>query len=298
VGYDNGNGWAWYNLGWDLDGSNGWSQTWDTTGVPDQTGVAFYVYAWDRAGNGAGSAVWDVTLDRTPPTTSIRPLDATQDSTAFIVWLDVSDNAAGIDYLDLQKRQDSGAWEDWQLGLGSQYVGVWFVGDMGHRYSFRMRGVDRAGNVEAYPGNAETETFINYCSGDSYEADNDPAQAMVISPGQSQSHNFCSVNDEDWVKFQVQSGKLYVLETDALGFTNDTVLTLYDSDGTTVLAESDDIDYPQNLASRVEWKAQQDDWLYARVRHFNGRIAGNAVTYTLRLEEGYEVYLPFISRNR
>ncbi len=298
VGYDSGSGWAWYNLGWDLDGSDGWSRPWDATGVPDQRGVAFYAYAWDRAGNGAGAAVWDVTLDRTPPTTAIRPLAATQDSTAFVVRWDASDNAAGIDHFDLQRRQDGGAWQDWHLGVGSQYIGAWFVGEMGHRYGFRMRGVDRAGNVESYPAGAETETYINVCSGDAYEADNEAGQARPMAPGQSQAHNFCGVNDADWVKFQARAGKRYVLETGNLGFTTDTVLTLYDSDGTTVLAENDDIAYPDNLASRVAWIAQKDGWLYARVRHWDGRIAGNAVTYTLRLEEGYRVYLPIILRAR
>lgn len=296
VGYDNGSGWAWYNLGWDLNGSNGWSKEWDASGVPDQRGVAFFAYAWDRAGNYAGAAVWDVTLDRTPPTTAIRPLAATQDSTAFIVWWDGSDNAAGIDHFDLQERQDGGAWKDWHLGVGSQYVGAWFIGEMGHRYDFRMRGVDRAGNAEPYPGGAEAGTYIHICSGDTYEADNEAGQARSIAPGQSQAHNFCGVSDEDWVKFRARAGQRYVLETGNLGFTTDTVLTLYDADGTTVLAENDDIAYPGNLASRVEWIAPQDRWLYARVRQWDGRVAGNAVTYTLRLEEGYRIYLPLTLR--
>ena len=195
-----------------------------------------------------------------------------------------------------QKRQDGGAWEDWHQGVGSQYVGAWFIGEMGHRYGFRMRGVDRAGNVEAYPGSAEAETYINYCSGDAYESDNGPAQASEIAPGQSQAHNFCGVDDQDWVKFWAWAGKRYVVQTGNLGWTGDTVLTLYDADGTTVLAENDDIAYPDNLASRVEWIAGRDGWLYARVRHYNGRIAGNAVTYTLWLEEGYRAYLPLVLR--
>jgi hypothetical protein len=296
VGYNSGSGWAWQNLGWDLDGSDGWSRVWNAAGVADQAGVAFYAYAWDRAGNGAGTAVWDVTLDRTPPTTAIRPLVATQDSTAFIVWWEGSDNVSGVDHYDLQKRQDGGAWEDWHQGVGSQYVGAWFIGEMGHRYGFRMRGVDRAGNVEAYPGSAGAETYINYCSGDACESDNGPAQASEIAPGQSQAHNFCGVDDQDWVKFWARAGKRYVVQTGNLGWTGDTVLTLYDADGTTVLAENDDIAYPDNLASRVEWIAERDGWLYARVRHYNGRIAGNAVTYTLWLEEGYRAYLPLVLR--
>lgn len=97
---------------------------------------------------------------------------------------------------------------------------------MGHRFDFRMRGVDRAGNTESYPGSAEAETYINFCSGDAYE-------------------------DEDWVKFLAQAGHRYVLQTDNLGFSADTVLTLYASGGATVLAENDDISYPKNPASRV-----------------------------------------------
>jgi hypothetical protein len=104
------------------------------------------------------------------------------------------------------------------------------------------------------------------------------------------------VDDQDWVKFWARAGKRYVVQTGNLGWTGDTVLTLYDADGTTVLAENDDIAYPDNLASRVEWIAGRDGWLYARVRHYNGRIAGNAVTYTLWLEEGYRAYLPLVLR--
>jgi hypothetical protein len=155
-----------------------------------------------------------------------------------------------------QKRQDDGAWEDWHQGVGSQYVGAWFIGEMGHRYGFRMRGVDRAGNVEAYPGSAEAETYINYCSGDACESDK---RARSGPPdcrrSESQAHNFCGVDDQDWVKFWAWAGKRYVVQTGNLGWTGDTVLTLYDADGTTVLAENDDIAYPDNLASRVEWIA-------------------------------------------
>lgn len=122
---------------------------------------------------------------------------------------------------------------------------------MGHRFDFRMRGVDRAGNTESYPGSAEAETYINFCSGDAYEADKGPAQATPIAPGKSHPHNLCGVNDEDWVKFLAQAGHRYVLQTDNLGFSADTVLTLYASGGATVLAENDDISYPKNLASRV-----------------------------------------------
>lgn len=295
VGYNNGSDWAWYNLGWDVDGSDGWGKVWDASGVPDQKGVAFYAYAWDRAGNAAGAASWNITLDRTPPDTSLRSLPASQDSTAILVRWDVSEDVAGVDHYDIQVQQDGGAWQDWYLGVANLYTGTRFIGEMGHRYGFRMRGVDRAENVESYPAIAESETYINVCSGDAYEPDNQAGQAAQIEPGQSQSHNFCGTKDEDWIKFQVQSGRCYVVETGALGLTSDTILSLYDTDGSTVLTENDDI-ASNNLASRVVWNAQHDGWLFARVRHYNSQIAGNAVTYTLRMEERYQIFLPVALR--
>lgn len=297
VGYDNGSGWSWYNLGWDLDGSDGWNRTWDAAGVPDQAGVAFYAYAWDRAGNGAGTAVWDVTLDRTPPTTAIRPLAATQDSTAFVVWWDATDSVAGVDRVEVQERSDDGEWRPWLSGPG-YWNRARYIGELGHQYSFQVRAMDRAGNTGAWSSPATT--FINPCSGDSYEPDNGAGQARQMVLGSAQQHSICGNGDEDWVEFWAERGQRYVIWTGELAvgpdfsFNVDTVLTLYASDGTTVLAENDDIS--DSIASRIEWIAQQDGWLYARVRHYDSRIAGNAVTYVLRLEQGYRVYLPLTVR--
>jgi len=296
VGYDDGNGWAWQNLGWDLDGSDGWNKVWDAAGVPDQAGVALYAYAWDPAGNGAGAAAWELTLDRTPPTTALHPLSPFQESTAFLLTWDAWDHAAGIGHVDLQVRRDDGPWEDLAPGLDGGLQGIWLIGEMGHRYSFRMRGTDRAGNQEPYPESAEVETYITPCSPDAYEEDGSPWQATMLDPTQEQFHNLCGVGDEDWLRFWATQGRRYVVETDELGPTADTVLTLYDADGATVLAENDDIAYPENLASRIEWTAPWDGWVYVRVRHWNESIAGDAVTYVVRLQEGYRLHLPMLLR--
>lgn len=291
VGYDDGSGWAWHNLGWDSDGSDGWSQTWSVAGVPDQAGIAFYAYAWDRAGNGAGTAVWDVILDRTPPATALHPLAPFQDSTAFLVTWDAEDNLAGVDRIELQYRLDDGDWEELPTEAGGELRGIWLNGEMGRRYGFRIRGVDRSGNVEPYPTSVETETYINPCSPDEYEEDSLPEQAAWIDFEQAQFHTFCGVGDEDWIYFWATQGRLYVIETGDLGPTTDTVLTLYDADATTVLAENDDIAFPDNLASQVKWTAQADGLLYAKVRHWSSQVAGNAVTYTVRvIDQGPEVY--------
>ncbi|MBN1121934.1 MAG: S8 family serine peptidase, partial [Anaerolineae bacterium] len=47
----------WHEIGWDDDGSNGWSIIWDASSLPDQTEIGFFVYAYDKAGNYEGDVV-------------------------------------------------------------------------------------------------------------------------------------------------------------------------------------------------------------------------------------------------
>ncbi|GIV83001.1 MAG: hypothetical protein KatS3mg052_0008 [Candidatus Roseilinea sp.] len=297
VGYSDNSGWAWRSLGWDLNGSDGWQVPWNPAGVADQQGVAFYVYAWDRAGNGAGASTWSVTLDRTPPTSSMQALTASQLSTMFVVRWSGQDAVSGLERFEVQVREDDGAWQT--VLSGTQATALLYFGQLGHRYAFRVRAVDRAGNVQPYPAGAQAETFVLPCSGDTYEPDNGPAAARTISAGVSERHTSCGLNDEDWVRFWVRGGTAWVIRTRDLTqgdwFNSDTVLTLYAGDGATVLAENDD--FGGSLASWIMWRPAGDGWYYARVRQWAGdRLAGDGVAYTLALSEMRTLYLPAVRR--
>jgi len=61
----------WKDIGWDTDGSDGWSFNWDTSGVPEQSGIAVFVYVYDKAGNSFGAVRWDMSLFRAPSNDSI-----------------------------------------------------------------------------------------------------------------------------------------------------------------------------------------------------------------------------------
>jgi hypothetical protein len=295
AGYDDGSGWAWRNLGWDTNGADGWQITWNVSAVPDQVGVALYAYAWDLAGNGAGAARWDITLDRTPPSAAIQSLPANQDSTAFIVWWNSGPDISDISRYDLQVQEDGGPWQDWLQNVGPQYVGAWFVGELGRRYAFRIRATDRAGNVSAY--SPPVETVIRTCAPDAYEPDNERSAARALPPGQPQMRTFCGAGDHDWVIFQVRPGQRFAIYTTDLGWTTDTVLTLFDAAGN-VLAESDDVNYPEDLSSRIEitWTAAYTGTFYARVQHFNRRVAGDGVTYRLVFSPLHRLHLPMVQR--
>jgi hypothetical protein len=292
VGYDGGDGWAWYNLGWDIDGSDGWRAEWSAEEVSDQRSVAFYVYTWDGAGNVAGAGVWDVTLDRTAPTISFQPLPAAAASTRLDLAWSAVDETAGVDHLDLQVQRDDGVWEDWLMWVSGQYTGTRYIGELEHRYGFRARVVDRAGNVHDYPDSAEVASTIAPCTPDQYEPDNTAADAAAFAPNTAYMHTFCGAGDQDWMLFWAEVNAFYVIETSDLAPHNDTLLDLYATDGATLLASNDDAPGGETLASRIEWWAPQTGWHYVRVMHYNERIAGDDISYTVHLSEQLPTPIP------
>jgi murein DD-endopeptidase MepM/ murein hydrolase activator NlpD len=100
-------------------------------------------------------------IDRTLPSSAVGVLNPTSYETAFTVQWSGTDNASGIRWYDVQYRDgDQGAWVDWQTNV-SQTAAI-FHGQPGHKYYFRARALDKAGNQEDYPaGNGDTFTTVN-----------------------------------------------------------------------------------------------------------------------------------------
>jgi len=84
--------------------------------------------------------------------------------------------------------------------------------------------------------------------------------------------------DRDWFRFTAVPGLTYELETFDLGPGSDTVISLYRSDGTTLVAENDDSG--ATLASKITWVADSQDTFYIMVRHYNQMRTGS---YKIRL---------------
>jgi hypothetical protein len=124
---------------------------------------------------------------------------------------------------------------------------------------------------------------------DIYEPDNSRTDADVynrlIDLNTEQVHTLCrsggAVTDEDWVKFLASSGKVYTLYTKDLTGPTDTVITLYDAAGNR-LAENDDYQPGQNLASRIDYTFSSTNVYYLRVRDKRG-TSGRGYQYTLGL---------------
>lgn len=119
---------------------------------------------------------------------------------------------------------------------------------------------------------------------DAYEPDNGPAQARTLMLGSTSVHrNFHEAGDVDWVKVAVDASASYVLETLNLGRRSDTYLTLYDTDGVTILATNDDSD---GLAARIEWVAPRAGVQFVSVRHHSRSTFGAGTDYDLRVTSG------------
>ena len=126
---------------------------------------------------------------------------------------------------------------------------------------------------------------------DAYEPDDTPEQATSISTdGTPQTHNFHVPGDEDWVRFEATVGISYTIETGNLGPGSDTVLHLYDTDGSTELVMNDD--GGEGLASQIVWTAPESGLYYLRVHHYDGESYGADTQYDIWVQSTGGCELP------
>lgn len=294
----------WQFLDIDRDGADGWQFDFDTTEISEQKEIAFIAQAFDRAGNSITAGAWNLWLDRTPPDTHIQSVTNMPSSTLMEVGWTGQDNLSGISQFDLQQKKGAGDWNNAMTGIDGSVNKTWIVGEMGNTYGFRLRGIDRVGNTESYPSSSEKEISVatSVCSGgDPWEFDNNPNQATTLSGLiDVQMHNYCNpeantgwLNDVDWYKFFLEPGQRVYVRSDPGETGGASILRLYDTDTTSLLAE----DIPSKLGdpSNLAYSTEQDKTLYLSVSPFDGGITGDDATYELWVGKGYPLYLPVIN---
>lgn len=150
-------------------------------------------------------------------------------------------------------------------------------------------------SVSASPPCAEVR-FKNRqtCAVDPYEPDDNWQTASLITPGEVQKHTLEPPSDLDWVMFDAAAGGIYTLRTDDLLGSTDTYMTLYDTDGTTLLAFNDDIVTGADPRSRIIWQAPASGRYYARVRDFFQTGSRGCLAYELSLTARLHTYLPIV----
>ncbi len=287
---------SWTTIGSDWDGSDGWSAEFDASSMLGQQELAFFVQAFDRAGNAMSAAAWNVSVinDFTPPVLSVAALPATETSTAIQLQWTASDAQSGIDHFEVQSRMDGGVWQNADLNVPSLARSLWYVGQPGHSYGFRMQARDRAGNLRAYPTGDEAATTIptNICAAlDVYEPD-ETAAAPIQTNGVAQTHNLCNpapgsggLGDQDWVTFTAESGQRYLIQALPQNPAAALNLTLYANDKATVLAQASTSGY--GIPTSLIWKAQGAGPVYVKMQHINLGVAGSSVSYQVIVVKNY-----------
>jgi len=106
-------------------------------------------------------------IDVTPPTSSLQPLDTftrSPDGTVALTLQGEDTGGAGLYYYDIQVRD--GTAEDWQSAWSRlpandvSLPNLTYDGTPGHTYAFRSRAVDKATNIESWPGQPEAATTV------------------------------------------------------------------------------------------------------------------------------------------
>jgi hypothetical protein len=120
--------------------------------------------------------------------------------------------------------------------------------------------------------------------GDIYETDDTCGAASAIATnGSVQTHTFHDQGDTDWVKFQGQAGKTYVVQVDNVGAGVDAVVGLY---GACEGAPLDSGDNAFGPTIRIEWDCIAAGEYYLRLQ--NGSPVYGADTYDLSVTEDAE----------
>ncbi|MFN8486002.1 MAG: CARDB domain-containing protein [Caldilineaceae bacterium] len=177
---------------------------------------------------------------------------------------------------------DSGA------GLGSKLL--WQAPTTGRYYlSLRHYSAEAGGKDATY---TLTSTLSNaQCDLDPFEPDNQYEQARDITlNAPARIYTLCDEKDEDWARFDIQTSGVYELRAEAQGADADPWLTLYDTDGKTVLFTNDD--YTSGLSARILWRFSHTGVYYLRMRSFSAQANGKGTEYALSIKQSQELPTP------
>ncbi len=135
----------------------------------------------------------------------------------------------------------------------------------------------------------ETRYAINVvegrCKADQYEPDNAIRNAKPLSLDSiPTTHTSCLANsategDRDWSILTIPSAGEYTIQSTSLWPGSDTLLILYDTDGTTELANNDD--YGTGGASKIIHTFTESGTYYVESRQFNPTKYGESTRYQL-----------------
>jgi hypothetical protein len=118
--------------------------------------------------------------------------------------------------------------------------------------------------------------------GDSYEADDSCGAASNIpTDGTVQTHTFHDEGDADWIKFDGEANKTYVIRVDNVGDNVDAVVILYDACDEPPLGYNDNAFGP---TITMEWDCEADGEYYLKLVQSDPSYFGEGTNYDLSVE--------------
>ena len=118
--------------------------------------------------------------------------------------------------------------------------------------------------------------------GDSFEADDTcSASSTIPADATVQTHTFHDEGDADWIKFDGQANKTYVIQVDNVGDNVDAVVILYDACDEAPL-DSDDNAFGPTI--RMEWDCEADGEYYLKLVQSDPSYYGEGTNYDLSVE--------------
>jgi subtilisin family serine protease len=187
---------------------------------------------------------------------SVSPNPAEIGSTIALTALGLADSDGSVTSVSFY-RDDNG---NGQLDETDQLVGTdTTIIDSQASVAFDTAGLP-AGDHLFFARATDNDALVSLAYGNTLtlttpdEHGNNAATATLIAAGSVTDGEIQSPSDADWFKFQATAGWGYMIDTDLLGL-EDSVLSLYDTDGTTLLAWNDDVSWPSDPSSAIIWQA-------------------------------------------
>lgn len=101
--------------------------------------------------------------------------------------------------------------------------------------------------------------------------------------------------DEDWFRFDAIKGQEYVISTSNLAPGVDTILSIYNSDGVTLMETNDNFD--NNSASKITWSAPLSGTYFVKVSMAIGSEYGCESSYEINISgDSLNIFLPMITK--
>jgi len=286
----------WIKLGSDMDGTNGWNWEVDPGQLGGMVGGSIYVEVLSPTNLTWGDMRLDLKVDGINPSSTLHAVHSGGNSTAMRLNWTASDDQSGVRFMEVEYSLNGGNWQLWSVQPPGTVNNAWFLGETGNSYRFRLRAVDLAGNQQDW-GSASSSLTINAScpAQDLLEtANNLPAGATPLNFETYSNQRFCPQADVDWVKFQAEGGKQYMLLAASDGGGAAATLRVYSDVAGNALVEKT----PANLGQStvLMWTAPLTGTYHLRATPKESGLFGGDVRYRLWYGEPRFVYLPTIHR--